>query len=147
MKRRHRICLIAIAAALAPALAQHTQVTTTAPVIGYTITFFGDSGYPHALVEGAAADLSDREHIGLTDMRLTLFREDADRVVETLLTAPDAVLEPETELISGRGTVRLERDDLLLTGENWSYDHTAKRIQINRRAHIVFRAPLTDLLQ
>jgi len=144
---RHRLPLALFLLALCPVLAHQTRITTTAPLSGYTLTFFGDSGYPRALVEGATADLNDRDRIALTGVKLTLYTDDADQQIESILTAPDAVLEPETELVSGEGMVRLQREDLTVTGEAWTYDHAAKRIQIHRRAHIVFRAPLPDLLK
>jgi hypothetical protein len=48
---------------------------------------------------------------------------------------------------SGPETVRLERLDLTVTGADWSYDHPARRIIINRDAHVILRAPLGDILK
>ena len=80
-------------------------------------------------------------------MTLTVFSGNADRAVESVLMAPLAILEPETELVRGPDAVRLVRDDLELFGENWSYDHRTRTIHLRRNAKIIFNASLADYLK
>ena len=129
------------------AMAQAPRVSTSAPVKDYSITFFSDAGYHKMRVEGGSADLQDRNSVRVENMTLTLFSGEADRAVESVLMAPIAILEPETEQVSGPDAVRLIRDDLELFGENWSYNHLERKIHLRRNAKIIFNAHLTDYLK
>lgn len=132
---------------VAPAPAQVPRLSSPAPVKSYSISFFSDLGYHNLHVKGATADVSDPEHIVVTGLTLTIFTGDESQRVETVILSPQAVLEPEPQRVTGPSTVRLVRDDLELTGEDWTYEHAAKRILIRRNARILFRAPLADLLK
>lgn len=127
--------------------AQNARVSTSAPVKDYSISFFSDAGYHKMRVEGGSADLKNRNEIRLENMVLTLFSGQADRTVESVLMAPVALLQPETELVNGPEAVRLIRDDLELFGEDWSYDHRGRKIHLRRNAKIIFNANLADYLK
>ena len=145
---RHRFIALLAATIVVCAFAQSGgRVQTPAPVKDYTVSFFSDEGYPHVRVQGASADLRDPTHVKLGDMILTVFTGQADREIETVLIAPTAIVEPEPEIVAGPDTVRLERSDLYLTGEDWSYEHRERRVHIRRNARIVFNAPIADLLK
>jgi hypothetical protein len=128
-------------------VAQNARVSTSAAVKDYSISFFSDAGYHKMRVEGGSADLKDRNKIQLENMTLTLFSGQADRSVESVLMAPVAVLQPDTEMVSGSDAVRLIRDDLELFGEDWSYDHRARKIHLRRNAKIIFNANLAEYLK
>jgi hypothetical protein len=138
-----------LAVALPPASIAQTRprVTAPTPARNYTLSRFSEQGYHRLHVRGTSADLSNPARIGLTELTLTQFTGDSSRTVETVILSPEAILEPEAEILSGAGLVRLIRDDLELTGENWHYDHGAKKILIQRQARIVFRAELADFLK
>jgi hypothetical protein len=129
------------------ASAQEGRVRTNAPVQNYTLSFFSDEGYPRVRIEGDSADLSDLEKIRLTGMHLELYSGDAERVLETTLDAPVAILERGPELVHGPDTVHLKRTDLELSGANWNYDHRERRVQVRRDARVVFNMPLEGLLK
>lgn len=133
--------------AAAMAAAQAPEVSAPSPVRNYTLSFFSESGYHSMHVRGGTADLRDPERIVVTDLTLTLFTGDASRTVDTVILSPRAILEPEPQQVWGPGPVRLVGQDLELTGEDWRYDHPAKKILIQRRARIVFQAELADLLK
>ncbi len=135
---------------LSPSLwlgAQEGHVRTSAPVQDYAISFFSDEGYPRVRVVGASADLSDTARIELTLMELILYTGGIDRDVETTLSAPIAILEPEPEIVHGPAALNLERADLTLSGEDWSYEHREQRVLINRNARVVFKMPLEGLIE
>ena len=130
-----------------PLLGQTPRISAPAPVKDYSISFFSEAGYHDMQVKGATADVSDPKRIAVTGLILTLFSGDEAQQVETVILSPEALVEPDPQLVSGPSAVRLVRDDLELTGENWQYEHAAKKILIHRKARIVFCAPLVDLLK
>ena len=153
LARTRRTCLrgasLLLACALVPAsLGQvKPRITAPSPARNYTLSLFSDQGYHSMHVRGSSADLSDPARIALSELTLTLFTGDSSRTVETVILSPQAILEPEKELVAGPGTVRVIRDDLELTGENWQYEHGAKKILIQRNARIVFQTAIGDLLK
>lgn len=130
-----------------PLLAQSPRITAPAPARNYTLSLFSDQGYHSMHVRGAAAEARSGGRIALTDLTLSIYTGDASRTVETVILSPQAVLEPDAEVVAGPSLVRLIRDDLEVTGEDWSYDHRAKKILIQRNARIVFHAEVADLLK
>jgi hypothetical protein len=143
-----RTSILALVAIPPIASAQTPRVSAPAPAKNYTFSLFSEKGFHSLHGRGASADLSNPNRIGLTDLSLTLFKGDSGRNVETVILSPLAVFEPKLEHISGSAVVRLVRDDLEVTGEDWVYDHPAKKILIRRNARIVFiGAELTDLLK
>lgn len=123
------------------------RVRTSAAVQNYTVSFFSDEGFPRVRVEGGSADLTNRNQIKLTDLHLELFTGGADRTLETKLDAASAVLDPTNEIVSGPDGFRLERDDIEVTGEDWTYSHRDRRVQVKRNARVVFKMPLEGLLE
>ena len=136
-----------LASAALLSAADNSRVATSAPVKDYSVSFFSDARYHRMKVQGDAADLRDPQTVKLDAMTLTVFTGNADRAVESVLMAPLAILEPETELVRGPDAVRLVRDDLELFGENWSYDHRTRTIHLRRNAKIIFNASLADYLK
>ena len=140
------LCLTALSGGLAVAQTGG-RVTTEAPVKNYSIVFFSEEGYQRIRVQGETAEVKDPTRVRLGGMTLTEYTGDADRTVESVLTAPIAIVEPETEIVSGPESVKLVRDDLELSGENWTYEKEAKRVHIRRNAKLIFNAGFSDLLK
>ena len=105
------LCLTALSGGLAVAQTGG-RVTTEAPVKNYSIVFFSEEGYQRIRVQGETAEVKDPTRVRLGGMTLTEYTGDADRTVESVLTAPVAIVEPETEIVSGPESVKLVRDDL-----------------------------------
>ena len=123
------------------------RMTTAAPVKNYSIVFFSEEGYQRVRVQGETAEVQDPTKVRLGGMTLTEYTGDADRTIESVLTAPIAIVEPETEIVSGPDSVKLVRSDLELSGEDWTYEKEAKRVHIRRNAKLIFNAGFTDLLK
>lgn len=123
------------------------QLASTAPVKNFRLPTFTDEGYRRTMLRAGEARLPDPTRIELVEMELTLFTGRADEGIDSMLAAPAATFLPEKLFASGPETVRLERLDLTVTGADWSYDHPARRIIINRDAHVILRAPLGDILK
>lgn len=99
------------------------------------------------MLRAGEAILPDPTRIDVLEMELTLFTGRADERIDSMLAAPSASFWPEKRFVSGRESVRLERIDLTVTGSDWSYDHTARKILIQRDAHVILRAALGDILK
>lgn len=123
------------------------KLDSTAPVKNFRLPTFTNEGFRRTMLRAEEARLPDPTRIELVEMELTLFNGRLDEAIDAMLAAPSATFLPEKLLASGAETVRLERLDLTVTGADWSYDHPARRIVINRDAHIILRAPIGDILK
>lgn len=123
------------------------EVKATAPIKSFRLPTFTDEGFRRMMVRALEASLPDPAKIDLKEMEITLFTGRADEQIDAMLAAPIASFLPQKQFASGADTVRLERSDLTVTGADWSYDHPAQKIIIRRDAHLVFHAPLGDIIK
>ena len=98
------------------------------------------------LLQGTGA-LVGSNRVELTGMNLSIFTGDRRNLVETIILSPVAVADLETDVISGKETVRFIRDDIEITGSDWRYDHRQKKVSIARQSRVVFQAQMPDLLK
>jgi hypothetical protein len=130
-----------------PSARSAPEVKATAPVKNFRLPTFTTQGFRHTMLHAGEARLPDPARIDLVEMELTLFTGRADEQIDAMLAAPSASFYPEKLLATGDDTVRVERTDLTLTGAEWSYDHSARKVVIKRDAHVIFRSALGDILK
>ncbi|HEY0969071.1 MAG TPA: hypothetical protein VGD88_16890 [Opitutaceae bacterium] len=140
-------CLFLTAAAAVTLLGQTPQISAPAPVKNFSLPFFNEAGNRTLLVRGNEAILTNPRQPAFTDMTVTMFAGDASNRVESVLLSKAATVDTTTSIIEGTDTVRFVRDDIEVTGETWRYEHNARRIVIQRKARVVFRAELPLLLK
>lgn len=123
-----------------------------APVVGaparnWVLPLFTDKeGYRSMTLRGSEVRPGVNT-IAVTDFNITVFSGDAAAHVDTMLLSSAATFFPKEQRATGDGAVRLIRDDAVLTGEGWIYEHTAKKVLISRKVRVVFEAPLNDILK
>jgi lipopolysaccharide export system protein LptC len=64
-----------------------------------------------------------------------------------MLLSSTATFYPKEQRATGDKNVRLIRDDIEVTGEGWTYDHTGKKVSLARHVRVVFSAQLNDILK
>jgi hypothetical protein len=104
-------------------------------------------GYHSMRLCGSEARMLTLHLIQLNDMNLTVFSGDASNRVESVLLSPIARVSLDHDTAYGPGAIRLIRDDLELTGEQWNFDHAKKNISIARNVRVVFHSELKDMLK
>jgi len=141
------LCLLAL-------LASHTPAAEPAappqPVVAknWSLPLFTREGYRSMTLRGTEARTVSATRIDIIDLNITTFTGDAAAKVESILLCRElASFFPEEKLVRGSGQVRLVRDDVEITGEQWTYDHAAKKVSLARRTRITFTAPLPDILK
>lgn len=140
------ITLLFFAAALALP-AQTPQISAPAPVKNFALPFFNEEGNRTLLVRGNEAILTDPRKPRFADMTVTMFARGTVNQVESVLLSKAATVDTTTRVIEGTDAVRFVRDDIEVTGEAWRYEHSARRIVIQRNARVVLRAELPLLIK
>lgn len=121
-----------------------------APVKKFRLPSFNDQGFRTSLLEGDEAQVISPSQIDMKEMHMTLFSGDENNAVDTTLLASTAtvrLLEKNQITVEGQNSVRLIREDLDVSGENWSYQHAEKRLTIGKNVRVVIRAELGDILK
>ncbi|MBI4622564.1 MAG: hypothetical protein HY736_04985 [Verrucomicrobia bacterium] len=138
--------LVARAQSPAPATTPNPApptATVTAPALNWVLPLFTDrEGYRSMTLRGSAVQPSGANAISVTDLSITVFSGDATARVDTVLLSLDATFFPKENRAAGEKTVRVIRDEIEITGENWTYDHAGKIVSIRKNVRVVYRLPL-----
>ena len=139
------LCLFS-AAVLAPAQTT-TRIATDAPIVNFRLPTFTPEGFRQWLVRGTEARLMSAKEIDIRELTLTVFSGDAQDRIDTMILSPNAKVLTDTQVVSGTGAIRVIRDDLEATGTLWTYDHREKRVSMQQKVRVTFRAELKNFLQ
>ena len=129
-----------------PGLALAQIQPLNSPVESFRLPTFTKEGHRSMLLIGSQA-LVGTNQVEMREMTLTLFTGDETNTVETVILSPLATIQLDREQVQGNSAVRVIRDDIEITGQDWSYDHALKKVSIARNARIVFQAQLPNLLK
>lgn len=133
-------------AALAPAQTT-TRIATDAPIVNFRLPTFTSEGYRQWLVRGTEARLISAKEIDIRELTLTVFTGDAQDKIETMILSPAAKVLVDAQVVSGDGTIRVINDEFEATGSQWTYAHKEKRISMQQKVRVTFRAELKNFLQ
>jgi hypothetical protein len=82
-------------------------------------------------------------------MQYSTFIEGEKGELDSTLLAPTATvfIDKNKVKVHGDENVRLLRKGLDVTGEKWTYDHSQKRILIEKNVHVTFNIEMKDILK
>jgi len=123
------------------------QIRSAAPIKNFRLPTFTVEGYREFMLRAGEAVIPDPSRVDVRDMQLTLFTRTTEEQIDALLAAPSATFLPDEQIARGADTLRMERADITVTGADWTYDHKAQKLTVGRDAHIIFRAPIGDVIK
>ncbi len=129
------------------ARAATTQVSPDKPVINFRLPMFTPDGFRAWLVRGSEARFTARNQIDITELTLTIFTGRADDKIETMILSPAARVQPDEQIVTGDGTIRVINDQFEAAGTGWRFAHKEKKVSINKNVRVTFRAEFKDLLK
>jgi len=121
----------------------------TAPAHNWILPLFSPLGYRTLTLRGNEARLTDKDHIDVTEINVTIFSGDQATLVTTSVLSSQATYVPSLNLAYGPGHVRIIRltDNSEASGEDWSYDFAHEKVSIHRNVRVVFHQALNDFLK
>lgn len=123
------------------------QVKSSAPIKNFRLPTFDKDGHRTTFLRAAEAVIVSNTRIDVKDMNLTLFTNDNSGRIDSVLTSPSATAHTDQQTVGGQESVRFLRDDLEVTGEQWTYFHLEKRVLIENNARVTFRDELKDIIK
>ena len=132
-------CLCALAGAADP--------VALAPASDWVLPVFTRENHRSLIVRGARATFPSARQADVVDLNLTVFAGDATNHIETILLSPAATFHPQESRADGTAGVRLIRDDLEATGDDWTYLHAQIKVSLHGSVRVIFNAELKHLLK
>ena len=123
------------------------QIKTSVPIKDLKIPAFDKNGHRTTYMRAGEALIISDNRIDVKDMQFTLFTKGGTDTFDTVLLAPSATFIKDKEFVSGNDSVRLIRENLEVTGEQWSYSHPEKRVLIAKNARVTFQDELKEIIK
>lgn len=133
--------------AASPSPAQLGNSPAGAPAENWEMKIFTKEGFRSMILRGTEVRLAAANRYDVLDLSITIFSGRADAHVDSILLSPAASFLAKENRASGDKAVRLIRDDMEITGEQWTYLHAERKVTIRKNTRVVFHAALPDLLQ
>lgn len=130
-----------------PAGAQTGTNPAAAPAQNWETKIFTKEGFRSMILRGTEVRLAAANRYDVLDLSITIFSGRADAHVDSILLSPVASFFAKEDRANGDKAVRLIRDDMEITGEQWTYLHAERKVTIRKNTRVVFHASLPDLLQ
>ena len=124
-----------------------TAFTANSPVIDFRVPTFTREGFRSWLLSGSEGRYVNANQLDVINLNLTVFDGTAANRVESVFLSPSATALPNAGQVRGSERLRLITDDFEATGEDWRYDHRAKKVSIHKNVRVVFHAQLKDMLR
>lgn len=120
----------------------------TSPALNWVLPIFTDrEGYRSMTLRGSEVRAAPDSSIAVTDLSITIFTGTAEAKVDSILLSPSATFFPKKHRATGKKSLRFIQDTIEVTGEDWTYDHDAKKVSINNNVRVTFRAQINDILK
>jgi len=151
VKRRRFLWLLALALPVgSPSASDVSNNPSSAPAKNWEMSVFTKEGPRSMILRGSEARLGGSNRYDVTDISITIFSGKADAHVDSILLSPSATFVAGNNRdyrASGEKSVRLIREDMEITGEQWTYLHAERKVTIQKNSRVVFHTPLPDLIQ
>lgn len=127
--------------------APQKKLSLSAPIHDFSLPLFTKEGFRTLLLLGGEARFENLERITIRNMQLTLFTGDATEKIDTIFISAAATFFPELRRAEGDAGVRIVGDEAEMSGDRWSYDHNLKKVVLDGRVRVIFRAQLDAFLK
>lgn len=138
--------LLLMAAAAMPGTPEPAPGLSPAGV-NVSMPVFNAKGYRDYGLIGSRITPVGETRWDVTDMRLVHYAGDAKSTIETIVIAAQASFLKEGKIASGQNGVRVIRDDLEVSGELWTYNHSQETLVVENNVEVTIHAVLPAILQ
>lgn len=120
---------------------------TNVPVINFRLPWFDDAaGRKTAELSGAEGRVLESGKAEIIRLRLRVLGSDDPDQDELEITSPLALVDLATRTASGPGQLRITTPEFEIYGDDWTYEHTTRKVIIRRDVVATFAYDLGNLL-
>jgi hypothetical protein len=140
--------LLLLSALAIPLLgADQSAMPGLAPAQDWKLPLFTKDGFRSMSLRGDRVLPVSSDRIDVENIEITVFSGDAAARVTSVLLSSQASYFPKENIATGPGAVRVIRDNIEISGEDWTYEKEGEKISIHRNARVVFNMKLGDMLR
>lgn len=114
--------------------------TPNAPITNFKLPLFNDEGYRTGYLRGEQGIYVSDSEIRILGMELNQYSGDERDAVIGTMESPEALFrldQNKSRSAAGPGSIKLENDSFVLTGEDWIWQEKGNQLVINRKVKIV----------
>lgn len=119
-----------------------------APTVrNWSDALFSPEGFHTLTLSGSQMKPVSKDQVDVIDLNIIVWSRDGLAKVDTTIVSPEATFLLPKKFAYGKKAVRLVREDVDVTGEDWTYDYAQNKVSIARHTHVVFKAAMPDFLK
>jgi hypothetical protein len=134
---------VALAAAWAFARAAAQSAGEVQTVTGFRVPSYDREGRMTSQVFGDTARILPDGSVDIAELRMEFYAAEGqtatNRAVEMRITSPRCVYHRATGVVTSDASVRIARDNMIVTGEGFQWIGAAERLEIYRNAKVVLK--------
>ena len=114
--------------------------TPNAPITNFKLPLFNDEGYRTGYLRGEQGIYVSDNEIRILGMELNQYSGDERDAVIGTMESPEALFridQNKRRSAAGPGSIKLENDSFVLTGEDWIWQENGNQLVINKKVKIV----------
>ena len=112
----------------------------TIHVIDFQVPQYDDQGVMTSKLKGREANIFPDRMAEISELMMEIYRQTpTGRVTDVRVTSPRCFYQPDKKFAVSEDTIRIARDNMVVTGSNYVIDASAQRLQINTNARVVLK--------
>lgn len=127
---KHRFAIVTVLATVFLVYGQIDEITQ------FRVPEYDENGQMESQIFGDYAKIIDDSNIDITGLRIEFYDGDD---VDILVTAPHCLYNRARGQAESDSSVRIARDNTVITGADFSYSMEAQQFVIRKNARVVFR--------
>lgn len=121
------------------------QMIPDAPIRHFILPFFGDNGYKTWELRGLSGELRGEDVALIESLELRVFSGDERVLQENIIRSPHATLFLKEARAEGQSSLFVSGNGYEMSGRNWTWSGSDRRIEIRESARVTFSGGLNIL--
>ena len=124
--------------------------TLDEPITNFKLPLFNDDGYRTGYLRGEQAIILNEVEIRILGMELNQYTGDERDAVIGLMESPEALFrmdQNKKRSAAGPGSIKLENDSFVLTGDDWIWQENGNQLVINKNVKIVIFSAIGNVIK
>lgn len=112
-------------------------------IIGFRVPEYDEENRLKSELSGDMARFVGEDEVHITNLKIETFKDDQ---VDTRATSPECIYYRSTRNVESESSIVLERENMVITGRDYFYDHVNNVFTIKRDAKVVIKTGDDDFL-
>jgi len=115
-------------------LASTAVLSQVREITGFMVPELDKDNNLKSQVSGAKARYGDGDTVQISDLKIETFK---DGDVDMTISSPECIYDRKTRIAQSESRVRIDRENMVITGEDYVYDSDKKTFEIKKDVKVV----------